>query len=72
MKYFYSILIIAIAFFALPVLFDMSGHAADHLRMSGKDGDDFAPSKYERLDRYNENQISTSNSKPIAVKIIKE
>jgi len=72
MKYLYSILIIAIGFFAIPFVFDISGHVADHLRLAGKDGDDSTPSKYERIDRYNENQTVMPTSKPVAVKVIKE
>jgi hypothetical protein len=72
MKYLYSILIIAIGFFALPVIFDVSGHVADHLRLAGKDGDDSNPSRFEKIDRYNENQANTPTTKPIAVRIIKE
>jgi hypothetical protein len=72
MKYIYSALIIAIGFFALPVIFDVSGQVADHLRLAGKEGDDSTPSKYEKIDRYNENQANTPTTKPIAVKIIKE
>jgi hypothetical protein len=73
MKYLYSVLIIAIGFFALPLIFDLSGHVADHLRLSGKEGDDSTPSRFEKIDRYNENQATiTTTAQPIAVKIIKE
>jgi hypothetical protein len=74
MKYLYSILIIAIGFFAIPFIFDVSGNALEHMRLIGKEGDDSTPVKYERRSHYNETEAvqTVVMPKPTAVRIIKE
>ena len=75
MKYLYSILIIMVAYFALPTVLDFSGHMADHLRQMGKgnDQDENGPDVYVKKIQQREAMVrEAALDKPTAIKANKE
>jgi hypothetical protein len=74
MKYFYSMLIIMVAYFALPPVLDFSGHMADHLRQMGKDKDidENSPDMYLKKIQQHESLAKGALNKPTAIKETKE